>query len=158
MQHWCHSRVSMAVADGLALIWRQGICNRHVDVGGSVVTSGIPDCNDVPRHYSDVMTSAMASQIAGVVIVYQTVCSGADQRKHQSSASLNFVTGEFPAQRTSNAENVSIWWRHHDTSCHCNQNIIVAGFCSKYPSTRAILNKRFRKYLKMQLIKKRTQF
>ena len=24
------------------------------------------------------------------------------------------VTGEFPAQRDSNAENVSIWWRHHD--------------------------------------------
>ena len=24
------------------------------------------------------------------------------------------VTGEFPAQRVSNAENVSIWWRHHD--------------------------------------------
>ena len=26
------------------------------------------------------------------------------------------VTAEFPAQRASNAENVSIWWRHHDTS------------------------------------------
>ena len=25
-------------------------------------------------------------------------------------------TGEFPAQRASNAENVSIWWRHHDIS------------------------------------------
>ena len=24
------------------------------------------------------------------------------------------VTGEFPAQRASNAQNVSIWWRHHD--------------------------------------------
>ena len=24
------------------------------------------------------------------------------------------VTGEFPAQRSSNAENVSIWWRHHE--------------------------------------------
>ena len=24
------------------------------------------------------------------------------------------VTDEFPAQRASNAENVSIWWRHHD--------------------------------------------
>ena len=24
------------------------------------------------------------------------------------------VTGKFPAQRVSNAENVSIWWRHHD--------------------------------------------
>ena len=23
------------------------------------------------------------------------------------------VTGEYPAQRDSNAENVSIWWRHH---------------------------------------------
>ena len=23
------------------------------------------------------------------------------------------VTGEFPAQRATNAENVSIWWRHH---------------------------------------------
>ena len=26
------------------------------------------------------------------------------------------VTGEFPAQRASNAENVSIWWRHHAIS------------------------------------------
>ena len=24
------------------------------------------------------------------------------------------MTGQFPAQRASNAENVSIWWRHHD--------------------------------------------
>ena len=42
------------------------------------------------------------------------VCSGADQRKHQSSASLAFVRGIHrpPSQRASNAENVSIWWRH----------------------------------------------
>ena len=25
------------------------------------------------------------------------------------------VTGEFPAQMASNAESVSIWWRHHDS-------------------------------------------
>ena len=25
------------------------------------------------------------------------------------------VTGGFPAQRVNNAENVSIWWRHHDS-------------------------------------------
>ena len=37
--------------------------------------------------------SVMASQIAGVSIVYSTVCSGVDQRKHQSSASLAFVRG-----------------------------------------------------------------
>ena len=35
--------------------------------------------------------SAMASQITGVSTVYSTVCSGADQRKHHSSASLAFV-------------------------------------------------------------------
>ena len=34
------------------------------------------------------------------------------------------VTGEFPAQRTSNAENVSIWWRHHVTHPnHCVKNL-----------------------------------
>ena len=42
-------------------------------------------------HYSDVIMSAMASQITGVLIVYSTVCSGVDQRKHQSSASLSTV-------------------------------------------------------------------
>ena len=36
---------------------------------------------------------AMASQITGVSIIYSTVCSGVDQRKHQSSASLAFVRG-----------------------------------------------------------------
>ena len=29
------------------------------------------------------------------------------------------MTGEFPAQRASNAETVSIWWRHHESfTCH----------------------------------------
>ena len=36
---------------------------------------------------------AMASQITSLMIVYSTVYSDADQRKHQSSASLAFVRG-----------------------------------------------------------------
>ena len=36
---------------------------------------------------------ARASQITGLAIVYSTVYSDADQRKHQSSASLAFVRG-----------------------------------------------------------------
>ena len=36
---------------------------------------------------------AMASQITSLTIVYSTVYSGADQRKHQSSMSLVFVRG-----------------------------------------------------------------
>ena len=44
-------------------------------------------------HYSDVIISAGATQATGVSIVYSTVCSGADQRKHQSSTSLAFMWG-----------------------------------------------------------------
>ena len=44
-------------------------------------------------HYDDVTMSLMASQITSLMIVYSTVYSGADQRKHQSSASLVFVRG-----------------------------------------------------------------
>ena len=42
------------------------------------------------HHYSDAIMSAMASQITSVSIVYSTVCSGTDQRKHQSSSSLKY--------------------------------------------------------------------
>ena len=44
-------------------------------------------------HYSEVLMSAMVSQITSFIIVYSTVYSGTDQRKHQSSASLAFVQG-----------------------------------------------------------------
>ena len=62
--------------------------------------------------------SAMASQVTSLTIVYPSVYPGADQRKQQSSALMAFVcvwgggggdspgTGEFPAQRASNAGNV----------------------------------------------------
>ena len=78
-------------------------------------------------YYGDVIMGAIASQITSLTIVYLTVYSDAGQRKHQSSASLTFcagnspVTGEFPAQMASIAENVSIWWRHHARCGHlCN--------------------------------------
>ena len=44
-------------------------------------------------NYSDVIKSTMASQITSLTIVYSTIYSGADQRKHQNSASLAFVQG-----------------------------------------------------------------
>ena len=45
------------------------------------------------KHYSDVIMSMMASQITSISFVCSTVCSGADQRKYQSSMSLAFVRG-----------------------------------------------------------------
>ena len=44
-------------------------------------------------HYSDVIMRAMMSQITSLTIVYSTVYSGADLRKHHSSVSLAFVKG-----------------------------------------------------------------
>ena len=44
-------------------------------------------------HYNDVIMSPMASQITSLTNVYSIVYSGANQRKHQSSASLAFVRG-----------------------------------------------------------------
>ena len=45
------------------------------------------------HHYSDVIMDMIASQITSLTIVYSTVYAGADQRKHQSFASLAFVRG-----------------------------------------------------------------
>ena len=71
-------------------------------------------------HYSDVIMGPMASPITSLTLVYSTVYSGADQRKHQTPrhwtglcAGNSPVTGEFPAQRAIHAESVSIWWRHN---------------------------------------------
>ena len=50
-------------------------------------------CFDSFVPYNDVIMSAMASQITSLTTVYSTVYSGADQRKHQSSASLAFARG-----------------------------------------------------------------
>ena len=44
-------------------------------------------------HYGDVIMGMIASQITSPTIVYSTAYSGADQIKHQSSASLAFVRG-----------------------------------------------------------------
>ena len=48
-------------------------------------------CYNTVNHYGDVIMSMTASQITSLAIVYSTVYSGADQRKHQTSLSLAFV-------------------------------------------------------------------
>ena len=44
-------------------------------------------------NYSNIIMGAMASQITSLAIVYSTAYWGANQRKHQNSASLAFVQG-----------------------------------------------------------------
>ena len=60
----------------------------------SVALSHCLNCSRLfNKHYDDVIMGAIASQITSLTIVYLTVYSGADQIKHQSSASLAFVWG-----------------------------------------------------------------
>ena len=45
------------------------------------------------NQYGDVIMGMIASQITSLTIIYSTVYSDADQRKHQISASLAFLRG-----------------------------------------------------------------
>ena len=71
-------------------------------------------------HYSNVIMSAMVSQITGVSVVTST---GFFFMRSSKKTSKLRVTGlcegnppmarGFPSQRTSKVENVPTWWRHH---------------------------------------------
>ena len=62
---------------------------------------------------------AIVSQITSLAIVYSTVYSDANQIKTSKLRVTGLCegnspgTGELPAKSASNAENASIWWRHH---------------------------------------------
>ena len=60
----------------------------------SIINTELAKVNDwLAVHYCDVLMGAEACQITSLMIVYSTVYSDTDQRKHQSSASLAFVRG-----------------------------------------------------------------
>ena len=90
-----------------------------VTVKGHTRQLAFPDSSAL--HYSDFIMSEMASQIISVSMVCSTVFRA--QFKENIKAPRRWpLWGEFtgdrwiPPQRSSNAENVSIWWRHHDAS------------------------------------------
>ena len=61
--------------------------------------------------------SALVSQITILTIVYFTIYSRRSSKKTSQLRVNGLCAGsEFPAQRANNAENVSIWWRHHVTT------------------------------------------
>ena len=64
----------------------------HRSVGEALTGQMMTQFSDA-SHYIDVIMGAMASQITSLTILYSMVYSGADQRKHRSSASLAFVKG-----------------------------------------------------------------
>ena len=59
----------------------------------TIIKREMDKLDTAPYHYNDVIMNTIASQVTSLTIVYSTVYSDADQRKHQSSASLAFVRG-----------------------------------------------------------------
>ena len=70
--------------------WMVFKIENYLDANFVVTGGGTEVCR---YHCNDVMMSAIASQITSLTIVYSTVYSDADQRKHQSSSSLASVRG-----------------------------------------------------------------
>ena len=69
-------------------------------------------------HYNDVIRRTLAFQLTGVCICGSTVfrCRSKKTSKLRVTglcAGNSRVTSVFPALKASNAENISIWWRHH---------------------------------------------
>ena len=75
--HCVHPHVRQSL-DRLSGVYRKNI--------GSIIES-----LGTHTHYNDVIMGTLASHITSLMIVYATVYSDADQRKHQSSTSLAFV-------------------------------------------------------------------
>ena len=98
------------------------------------------------EHYNDVIICAMASQVTSLTIAYSNVYSGAIAKKTSKLRVTSLcvgnspTTGDFHAQKTSNVENVSIWWRHHENDSRANASLemqaaqLEAWFMESLPS------------------------
>ena len=97
-------------SSGVSQTQSQKICseNDFTFLQGVITTSGgcsgfggytVAHCVvKLVSHYGDVIMGAIASQITSLTITYSTLYSDADERKHQSSASLA-LCGEFTGDR-----------------------------------------------------------
>ena len=84
---------SLARICGIREKWLTHWIGEHINMFSLSIISQQWDGGDSSNHYNDVIMGAIASQITSHTIVYSNVYSDADQRKHQSSASLAFVRG-----------------------------------------------------------------
>ena len=99
-------------------------------------------------HYNDVIMGTIASEITSLTIVFSTVYSEADQRKHESSASLAFVRGihrgpvnsphKWPVTRKIipfddvimwEEQNVAQWPGLRQGHCHSGSRVAVVAQC-----------------------------
>ena len=85
-------------------------------------------------HYIDVIMTTMAPQITRLNRLFRRGSKKTSKHRGTGLCVANSQgTGEFPAQRVSYAENVSIWWRHHGCTQPCGSvACCIAGLCATY--------------------------
>ena len=96
----CHSESFPYIILHTPLQWQQQNIIQTLNLQNTPHISPSQTSYEVPvvkiwgkKHYNDIIMGSMPSQFTSLTIVYSKVDSGADQRKHQSSASLAFVRG-----------------------------------------------------------------
>ena len=94
MSHWCHRFDGTALSNTM-----QSFVNNHA-VGCVFSVMVVPFFSGVNAF--GCIQSIQWTALQSDMYLWSTGCAGNSP-----------VTSEFPAQRASNAENVSIWWRHH---------------------------------------------
>ena len=93
ISHWCSITTPKQIYADLK-IYNDRSFFIEVSMSDSRVLRSTLSMNETQKlHYNDVIMGAIASQITSLTIVYSIFYSDADQRKHQSSASLAFVRG-----------------------------------------------------------------
>ena len=119
---------------------------------GTKLAVGPCACCYFTLHYDDVIMNSIASHITSLTTVYSNVHSGANQRKHQSSASLAFVweihrwpvnfPRKWPVRRKMFPfDDVIMGWSH-DRCATDNSKETLLAFCGEnlrtvgYPSQR----------------------
>ena len=104
--------------DDLKIPFRKTVSKLHFENHIQIHQGSMSSRVVVWTHYNAVIMGAIASQITSLTIVYNRLF----RRRSKKASKLRVTglcaenspgTGEFPAQMASNAENVSIWWRHH---------------------------------------------
>ena len=97
LRRYCaHYEVIVMVTPGLWKVqWFSNLANVYVGIPSEFTT--ITSLTVLTLiYYSDVIMGAMASQITSVSIACSTVCSGADQRKHQNFLVTGLCGGNPP--------------------------------------------------------------
>ena len=112
--HWpkIYSNFPAYLRSLLSRLARSGGINNTKSIKKCGTTHCLSFQSTYEAHYNNVI-------ITSLTIVYWTVYSRRTSKKISKLCVTGLCarnspgTGEFPAQRTSDAESVSIWWRHH---------------------------------------------